>query len=117
MSVVRVILSKVKQCACAGVVKDWLLIALSVLLFSTPVSSTSLVGYLIAFAGVKYWDARRVADIKNAANSKVESDPAQATSPRSPAADAPLLDSEADRASTATACGSPRQGASPRQSS
>lgn len=40
----------------AGVVKDWLLIGLSVLLFSAPVSSLSLEGYVLAFAGVCYYN-------------------------------------------------------------
>lgn len=50
--------------------KDWLLIVLSVLLFGSPVSTTSLIGYGIAFAGVKYYNNQRVADIKSAAESK-----------------------------------------------
>eukprot|EP00240_Pyramimonas_obovata_P013295 CAMPEP_0118934048 /NCGR_PEP_ID=MMETSP1169-20130426/13456_1 /TAXON_ID=36882 /ORGANISM="Pyramimonas obovata, Strain CCMP722" /LENGTH=262 /DNA_ID=CAMNT_0006876909 /DNA_START=391 /DNA_END=1179 /DNA_ORIENTATION=- len=40
----------------AGVVKDWLLIGLSVWLFDAPVSSLSLEGYLVAFAGVCYYN-------------------------------------------------------------
>jgi hypothetical protein len=41
-----------------------------VLLFRSPVSATSLGGYLVAFAGVKYYDRQRVADIRSAAESK-----------------------------------------------
>jgi hypothetical protein len=65
----------------AGVVKDWLLILLSVLLFNSPVSMTSLVGYLIAFAGVKYYNSQRVADIKSAAESKDQEASTDATKP------------------------------------
>ena len=36
----------------AGVVKDWMLIALSVVLFGSPVSTLNLVGYSVAFIGV-----------------------------------------------------------------
>jgi hypothetical protein len=55
---------------CAGVVKDWLLIVLSVLLFGSPVSGISLLGYLLAFAGVKYYNNQRVSDMRAAAESK-----------------------------------------------
>mmetsp|Transcript_34154 Transcript_34154/g.57390 ORF Transcript_34154/g.57390 Transcript_34154/m.57390 type:complete len:334 (-) Transcript_34154:142-1143(-) len=53
----------------AGVVKDWLLIGLSVWLFSAPVSSLSLEGYLLAFLGVCYYNYSK---IKNAAGVKVD---------------------------------------------
>jgi hypothetical protein len=37
---------------CAGVVKDWLLIGLSALLYSSPVTKLNLIGYGIAFVAV-----------------------------------------------------------------
>jgi len=40
----------------AGVVKDWMLIGLSAILFSAPISAMSLEGYLLAFAGVCYYN-------------------------------------------------------------
>jgi hypothetical protein len=52
------------------VVKDWLLIVLSVVLFGSPVTATSLVGYLIAFAGVKCYNNQRVANLRAAADAK-----------------------------------------------
>lgn len=39
----------------AGVVKDWLLIGLSVVLYGSPVTVTQLFGYGIAFCGVMYY--------------------------------------------------------------
>jgi transposase len=53
-----------------GVVKDWLLIVLSVLLYKSTVSATSLIGYVIAFVGVKYYNSDRVAAIRSAAEAK-----------------------------------------------
>jgi hypothetical protein len=101
------------------VLKDWLLIALSVLLFQTPVSNVSLMGYLVAFAGVKYWDARRVADIKNAADIKAAAvvnstmDTTRSV-PHSPTADMPLL--EQSSAESSEFGGAFTQGATQRQS-
>eukprot|EP00959_Pyramimonas_sp_CCMP1952_P291166 6090470-Pyramimonas_sp.AAC.1 len=40
----------------AGVVKDWILIGLSIYIFNAPVSSISLEGYLLAFVGVCYYN-------------------------------------------------------------
>ncbi len=37
----------------AGVVKDWLLIGLSVLLYRSPISRVNLGGYSIAFVSVR----------------------------------------------------------------
>jgi hypothetical protein len=39
----------------AGVVKDWLLIGLSVLLYQSPISRVNLGGYSIAFVSVRRW--------------------------------------------------------------
>jgi len=40
----------------AGVIKDWLLIMLSVMMFESPVSSLQLVGYGVAFGGVCWYN-------------------------------------------------------------
>jgi hypothetical protein len=39
----------------AGVIKDWLLIALSYILFHAAISQLNIGGYLLAFAGVCWW--------------------------------------------------------------
>ena len=41
-----------EELACAGVVKDWLLIGLSAMLYSAPVTKLNLIGYGIAFLAV-----------------------------------------------------------------
>lgn len=51
----------------AGVVKDWLLILLSVLIYKSPVTPTQLVGYGIAFSGVCYYNYKKVQGMKQAA--------------------------------------------------
>lgn len=48
----------------AGVVKDWLLIGLSVVLFGSPVSGLQLFGYGIAFAGVMYYNYQKIQAMK-----------------------------------------------------
>lgn len=64
----------------AGVVKDWLLIGLSVWLFNAPVSSLSLEGYLLAFAGVCYYNYSKLK-----ANAGPKEDPKDApTKPKEP---------------------------------
>jgi hypothetical protein len=47
------------RCSFAGVAKDWLLIMLSVLLFKAPITIISVIGYLIAFGGAKYYSRPR----------------------------------------------------------
>mmetsp|Transcript_19680 Transcript_19680/g.63969 ORF Transcript_19680/g.63969 Transcript_19680/m.63969 type:complete len:344 (+) Transcript_19680:168-1199(+) len=44
----------------AGVVKDWILIGLSSVLFLAPIASLSLYGYLLAFAGVCYFNYKKM---------------------------------------------------------
>ena len=46
----------------AGVVKDWILIGLSVLIFHSLVSKLNLIGYSIAFIGVAIWNYRKILD-------------------------------------------------------
>ena len=48
----------------AGVVKDWLLIGLSVALFHSAVSGLNLFGYLIAFLGVCWYNYRKLQNMK-----------------------------------------------------
>ena len=40
----------------AGVIKDWILIFISSMLFDAPISATQLWGYLLAFAAVCYYN-------------------------------------------------------------
>ena len=44
----------------AGVIKDWLLIGLSVVLFAAPVSGLQIGGYLIAFGGVAFYNYNKI---------------------------------------------------------
>jgi len=44
----------------AGVIKDWLLIGLSVVLFVAPVSGLQIGGYLIAFGGVAFYNNNKI---------------------------------------------------------
>mmetsp|Transcript_13619 Transcript_13619/g.29172 ORF Transcript_13619/g.29172 Transcript_13619/m.29172 type:complete len:345 (-) Transcript_13619:669-1703(-) len=48
----------------AGVIKDWLLILLSVVLYGSPVTKTQLVGYGLAFVGVMYYNYKKVQAMK-----------------------------------------------------
>lgn len=48
----------------AGVLKDWMLIVLSVLIYHSKVTGTQLVGYGIAFAGVMYYNYQKVEQMK-----------------------------------------------------
>ncbi|GMH44092.1 hypothetical protein BSKO_12026 [Bryopsis sp. KO-2023] len=56
----------------AGVVKDWLLIGLSVLIFKSPVTPMNLFGYSIAFAGVAWYNYKKIqaAKLKNETEQK-----------------------------------------------
>ena len=51
----------------AGVVKDWILIAISALIFEAPVTTTQIIGYLIAFSGVCYYNYAKITAQKVAA--------------------------------------------------
>lgn len=44
----------------AGVVKDWILIGISAVIFEAPISSTQIIGYLIAFGGVMYYNYLKI---------------------------------------------------------
>ena len=46
----------------SGVLKDIILIAISAVIFESPVSSTQLVGSSVAFSGVCYYNYRKVSD-------------------------------------------------------
>ena len=48
----------------AGVVKDWLLIGLSVFLFHSAVTSINLGGYMVAFLGVCWYNYRKLQNMK-----------------------------------------------------
>ncbi len=43
----------------AGVIKDWLLICISSILFDAPISSMQLLGYLLAFVAVCYYNYQK----------------------------------------------------------
>ena len=43
----------------AGVAKDWLLILMSYLIFSAPISALNLIGYGIAFLGLMVWNREK----------------------------------------------------------
>ncbi|PNW87036.1 hypothetical protein CHLRE_02g106200v5 [Chlamydomonas reinhardtii] len=51
----------------AGVIKDWLLILLSVVLYGSPVTRTQLFGYGLAFLGVMYYNYAKVEQMKASA--------------------------------------------------
>ena len=51
----------------AGVVKDWLLIGLSALLFRAPVTPLNLAGYSVAFAGVCWYNKAKFDEMKASA--------------------------------------------------
>lgn len=51
----------------AGVVKDWLLIGLSALLFRAPVTALNLAGYSVAFAGVCWYNKAKFDEMKASA--------------------------------------------------
>ena len=55
------------MCCFLGVVKDWLLIGLSALMYASPVTKVNLVGYSIAFLGVLYYNNMK----RKAAQAKV----------------------------------------------
>jgi hypothetical protein len=48
----------------AGVVKDWMLIGLSVLIFHSAVSSLNLFGYIIAFLAVCWYNYQKLQAMK-----------------------------------------------------
>jgi hypothetical protein len=51
----------------AGVVKDWMLIGLSIAVFHSAISRLNLLGYLVAFAGVCWYNWRKLQAAKAAA--------------------------------------------------
>ena len=50
-----------------GVIKDWILIALSMVIFHSHVTNVNLIGYIIAFLGVSWYNYQKVQDKKTAA--------------------------------------------------
>jgi len=70
----------------AGVIKDWLLIGLSVVIFQAKVTSINLGGYLIAFGGVVFYNytklqAMQAKQREKEAQKDLESDPLVPQSP------------------------------------
>ncbi|GLI60866.1 hypothetical protein VaNZ11_003083 [Volvox africanus] len=59
----------------AGVIKDWLLILLSVLLYQTPVGSLQIFGYGIAFAGVCWYNYQKLQGAQSSPKQPAPSDP------------------------------------------
>ena len=55
----------------AGVVKDWMLIGISVWAFNSPVSQLNLGGYLIAFIAVLWYNYTKLRDIKRASSQDI----------------------------------------------
>lgn len=62
----------------AGVIKDWLLIFMSMKMFTAPVTALNLIGYTVAFAGVCWYNYVKLKNIKAKAQvaSKDEEQPA-----------------------------------------
>eukprot|EP00899_Mesostigma_viride_P015418 jgi/Mesvir1/23878/Mv10670-RA.1 len=54
----------------AGVVKDWILIALSTYLFQAPISALNLFGYGLAFLGVCIYNAFKLQAMKQQQSAK-----------------------------------------------
>jgi len=54
----------------SGVIKDWLLIGLSVVLFASPVSGLQIFGYLIAFVAVAYYNLKKIKEKQAAADAE-----------------------------------------------
>jgi hypothetical protein len=50
-----------------GVIKDWILIGLSVAIFNSHVTNVNLIGYIIAFLGVTWYNYQKVRDDRAAA--------------------------------------------------
>ncbi|KAK9865994.1 hypothetical protein WJX84_007622 [Apatococcus fuscideae] len=67
----------------AGVVKDWMLIGLSVVLFHSAVTPLNLGGYLIAFGGVCYYNYKKI--------QAMQAKQAQAAAAKAANVEAPLL--------------------------
>lgn len=58
-----------------GVVKDWLLIAVSASVFRSAVTATSLGGYALAFCGVLWYNTHKVAAPEAAAAQATDTSP------------------------------------------
>lgn len=56
----------------AGVVKDWMLIGLSVMLFHSVVTPINLIGYLLAFSAVCWYNYRKLQQAKSVASANTE---------------------------------------------
>lgn len=51
----------------AGVIKDWILIFSSSLLFNSPITALNLIGYFMAFLAVAYYNYTKYQDMKSKA--------------------------------------------------
>lgn len=47
----------------AGVLKDWLLIGVSVVMFQSPITALQLAGYGVAFVGVCWYNQQKMATV------------------------------------------------------
>jgi Triose-phosphate Transporter family len=54
-----------------GVIKDWILIGLSMAIFHSSVTNVNLIGYSIAFLGVTWYNYQKVQDTKAAATERI----------------------------------------------
>lgn len=61
----------------AGVVKDWMLIGLSVWIYKSAVTSLNLFGYLIAFLAVCWYNYQKLQQMKQSSTPKVEPEKGQ----------------------------------------
>ena len=48
----------------AGVIKDWILIFSSSILFNSPITALNLIGYTVAFLSVAYYNFTKFQDMK-----------------------------------------------------
>ncbi|GIL81177.1 hypothetical protein Vretimale_12766 [Volvox reticuliferus] len=58
----------------AGVIKDWLLILLSVMLYQSPVGSLQIFGYSIAFGGVCWYNYQKLKSVQSSPQQPAPSD-------------------------------------------
>ncbi len=75
----------------AGVLKDWMLIGLSVLLFASPITSMQLVGYGLALVGVCWYNYSKIQAAQAAQEPKLkDAEALEAKCAPSPECQAPL---------------------------
>ena len=63
----------------AGVVKDWMLIGLSVVMYASPVTPLNLGGYFIAFLAVCLYNYRKLQSMKKGPSAASKDDMQSAT--------------------------------------